>query len=668
MSMYSKVLLSLLTTALLPLLLVTAITYQSSKQTLRSMAGGTLEASAMSLARNSIVSLENAAKEMESWAALDTLQDVFTGEDIDLRMGLLLRELQANSDFLEIWCTDTNGKIVAASDFNRLGQQVAELDGVARALSGASFVSPVLNHTSMHGVENPSVCLIFPLLGAFDGETVIGTIIGFYDWHRIDERVSFQEYIAPQEGMHLFLMDEAHRIVARGNAEPGVVALLEKELPGLHRDDEMRTHSVTGSPFDGSRQLLAMATQTSTLHNVVYTGVAVAPEREVLQPIRRLAWFTVLACIAAVAGTFVLALVLSRRISGPITALSRTAREIARGNLALAPPVLSADEIGQLGADLDSMRRSLKAHIDTLDSSVKERTRQLEESVSQLKHEIQKREQAQDEALLREQQLRQADKMVSLGVLVSGVAHEINNPNGLIALNLGLLSEIWEKSLPVLEAFYEENGDFSLGAMNFSELRREMPVLLADTTASSERIKAIVDDLKGFSRTSDERLDEAVDLNRVVDSAINLAASYLKKATRNLVVELDPSLAAIPGNPQRLEQVVINLLLNACHALVSEDAEIRVVTRATKHQAIVEVIDQGRGIAPEDIGRITDPFFTTRRNDGGTGLGLSISAGIVEEHGGVLQFESQPEVGTTARLVLPVAPMEKDREPFPLPE
>ena len=346
MSMYTKVLLSLLTTALLPLLLVTAITYQSSKQTLRTMAGSTLEASAMTLARNSVVSLENAAKEMESWAALDTLQDVFTGEDIDLRMGLLLRELQANSDFLEIWCTDTNGKIVAANDFNRLGQRVGDLDGVQQALSGTPFVSSVSRHKPLHDAEGPSVYLVFPLRGAFDEETLIGTIVGFYDWHRIDERVSFQERIAPQEGMHLFLMDEAHRIVARGNAEPGVVALLEKELPGLHRDDEMQTHSVTGSPFDGSRQLLAMATQTSVLSNVVYTGVAIAPEREVLQPIRRLAWFTVLACIVAVAGTFVLALVLSRRISGPITALSRTAREIARGNLTLSPPLFLATKSG----------------------------------------------------------------------------------------------------------------------------------------------------------------------------------------------------------------------------------------------------------------------------------------------------------------------------------
>ncbi len=654
MSMYTKVLLSLLVTALLPLLLVTAITYQSSKETLRTMAGSALEASAMTLARNSVGSLENAVKEMESWAALDTLQDVFTGEDIDLRMGLLLRELQANSDFLEIWCTDANGKIVASSDFNRLEQRVGEQEGVHMALTGVPYVSPVGVQAALPKVTTPTVCLAFPLLGAFDEETLIGTLVGFYDWRRVDERVSFQERIAPQGGMHLFLMDASHRIVARGNADQAIVTLLEKELPTLHRDDEIRTHSVTGSPFDGSRQLLALATQGGAHENIRYTGVAIAPEREVLQPIRRLAWFTMIACIAAVAGTFVLALVLSRRISGPITALSRTAREIARGNLALAPPIVSGDEIGQLAADLDVMRQSLKQHIDTLDSSVQERTQQLEETVSQLQREIQMREQAQREAVLREQQLRQADKMVSLGVLVSGVAHEINNPNGLIALNLGLLAEIWEKARPVLEAYYDEHGDFSLGAMNFSELREQMPILLADTAASSERIKAIVDDLKGFSRTSDERLDEPVDLNRMVQSAINLTSSYLKKATRNLVIDLEADLPSVGGNQRRLEQVVINLLLNACNALDADDAEIRVVTRRAGNEVIVEVIDQGRGIASEDLLRITDPFFTTRRNAGGTGLGLSVSAGIVEEHGGVLQFVSQPGEGTTARLVLPV--------------
>jgi polar amino acid transport system substrate-binding protein len=241
--------------------------------------------------------------------------------------------------------------------------------------------------------------------------------------------------------------------------------------------------------------------------------------------------------------------------------------------------------------------------------------------------------------------------MVSLGILVSGVAHEINNPNGLIALNIGLLTEAWSKAVPVLDRYLAEYGDFSFGVMNYSEFREQLPLVLADTAASSERIRAIVDDLKGFSRPSDERIGENVSLNAVAASAVNMIATHLKKATRNFTLELDEDLPPIRGSARRLEQVLINLLLNACAALESSEQAIRMVVRAGANgEAIIEIQDQGRGIAPEDLPRVTDPFFTTRRSSGGTGLGLFVSAGIIEEHGGVLEFESTAGEGTTVRI------------------
>jgi C4-dicarboxylate-specific signal transduction histidine kinase len=652
MNMYTKVLFSLLATALLPLLTVTYITYRSSKETLVAMSEDALEASASTLARSSVTLVENAAMEVESWAALETLQDVFTGDDIDLRMSNLLFDLQARSDFLEIWCTDTNGRIVAASVMTRTEQQAPDSEALRGALAGHPFIAQVQPYATRDG-DVPSVCMAYPLRGAFDDETLIGAIVGFYDWRKVEGRVSFQELNAPQDGMRFFLVDAAQRVIARGAATPPVLTLLQSELPRLPGDGVYRTDPMDSDSGNNSRQLLALKTLASPNFNIAYTGVALAPEHLVLQPVRRLAWFTAAACLAATVGTFLLALVLSRRISRPVTALSRTAREIAGGNLTLAPPAFSRDELGQLAADLDVMRLSLKNQIETLDSSVRERTRQLEATVHQLQEEMRLREAAQEQAAVREQQLRQADKMVSLGILVSGVAHEINNPNGLIALNLGLLTDAWGKALPVLDAYYAENGDFSLGAMNYSELREQMPILLADAASSSDRIKAIVDDLKGFSRKSDERLDEIVDVNRVVRASVNLVSNHLKKATRHLTIEMAPDLPPVRGNERRLEQVVINLLLNACDALETPEAPIRVVTRTDAGQVMVEVIDGGRGIAPADLPHIMDPFFTTRRNAGGTGLGLSVSAGIIEEHRGTLKLESEPGAGATARIVLP---------------
>jgi len=129
----------------------------------------------------------------------------------------------------------------------------------------------------------------------------------------------------------------------------------------------------------------------------------------------------------------------------------------------------------------------------------------------------------------------------------------------------------------------------------------------------------------------------------------------VEKSTRHLGVELREGLPTIQANPQRIEQVVINLLLNACQALESTESAILLKTDSDPAKGIVtlSVTDEGSGIDPEHLDHLTDPFFTTKRSVGGTGLGLSVSAGIVRNHEGNLTFESQPGRGTTATLELP---------------
>lgn len=656
MNMFAKVLLSLLATALAPLLLVTYITYRSSQETLLAVAGDSLEASAETLARSVVVALDDAAKELQSWSKLEPMQIVFTGDDPYLRVGGLLRELKERSDFIEIWCVDVAGKLVASSNYDRLEAPYGDLSAFAGGSASSPYVAELAPFTDEAGTVSQAIAMAFPIPATFDDDIVIGTIVGFLSWDHASKRGLAQSDAVSQRGIHLCLADATGRIVAGDRDNADYVALIDAEIPALVNmaaATNGRGHALSEGQIGGSRQILATVKVRGVLTGITLDGVAIAPEALVLQPARRQALFTLTACAAAAAGIFVLALILSRNISRPLIALSTTAQRIAEGDLDLSPPHVSGVEIGRLASGLDTMRLSLKRQIDTLDSSVRERTEQLENSIHQLETEIGAREEAQRKATLREQQLRQADKMVSLGILVSGVAHEINNPNGLIALNLGLLADIWEKALPVLDEYRAEHGDFSLGPMNYSELRDQLPIILADAASGSERIKAIVDDLKGFARQSEERLDEAVDLNAMVQSSINLVSSHLKKATRHLTVDLAAERPQTRGNGRRLEQVVINLLLNACDALESTEASIRVSTRLDGGRIIIEVTDTGRGIAEEDLPRVTDPFFTTRRAAGGTGLGLSVSAGIVEEHGGQLSFESKPGAGTTARILLP---------------
>ncbi|MDI5889938.1 transporter substrate-binding domain-containing protein [Halomonas rhizosphaerae] len=262
-----------------------------------------------------------------------------------------------------------------------------------------------------------------------------------------------------------------------------------------------------------------------------------------------------------------------------------------------------------------------------------------------------------EELRRQQQQLIQADKMTSLGILVSGVAHEINNPSSLLLLNLPVLRDAYADAQPVLDEHYRQQGDFPLGGLPYSRMRDEIPAMLDEMLEGSQRIKRIVGDLKDFARQGSSELGECLDLNAAVQTAVRLVDNSIRKATDRFETRYADDLPDIQGNAQRIEQVVINLVLNACQALEGRGQGIYLTTRYLPGDGAValEVRDEGRGIDPESIHRLTDPFFTTRRECGGTGLGLSVSAGIVREHQGRLDFDSRPGEGTTVTLTLPLA-------------
>lgn len=282
--------------------------------------------------------------------------------------------------------------------------------------------------------------------------------------------------------------------------------------------------------------------------------------------------------------------------------------------------------------------------------------RQVAVRTADLTREIAERKHAEEELRINQQQLVQADKLAALGVLVSGVAHEINNPTGLILLDVPILKRAHNDTERILEEYYAAHGDFTVGGLPYSEMRDEIPRILDGMQDGAKRIKRIVNDLKDFARRDDVADKTRIDLNTVVQTALRLVDPTIRKATNHLSVDYAEGIPPISGNSQRIEQVVVNLVLNACQALPDVDRGVSVSTRYnhTTMSAILVVRDEGVGIAPENLLRLTDPFFTTKRESGGTGLGLSVSDGIIKEHGGHLYFESTPGSGTTVTLALPV--------------
>jgi polar amino acid transport system substrate-binding protein len=287
--------------------------------------------------------------------------------------------------------------------------------------------------------------------------------------------------------------------------------------------------------------------------------------------------------------------------------------------------------------------------------------REVAARTASLAREVAERQRAVELLRDNQAQLVQADKMAALGVLVSGVAHEVNNPNGYILLNMPVLKDVYLDALDLFERRFREEGDFMVGGLRYSQMREELPGMLDEMLEGARRIKRIVEDLKDFARREDAPRHEPVDLDRVVRAAARLLDARIRKATHRFELALADDVPRVRGNAQRIEQVLVNLLLNACEAVPDPARAIRVRTEHDRAAGVarVTVADEGTGIRVEHLTRVTDPFFTTKRDQGGTGLGLSVSAAIVKEHGGTLEFRQPPGGGTVVVLTLPVIPEER---------
>lgn len=258
-----------------------------------------------------------------------------------------------------------------------------------------------------------------------------------------------------------------------------------------------------------------------------------------------------------------------------------------------------------------------------------------------VRNEITDRKRAEEENLQQQKQLLQADKMSSLGILTSGVAHEINNPNHLIMSNNSLLERVWEDIWPILRRKCNEDGNFDLAGIPCDQMEKLIPDMFERIRGGTERIRNIVDGLKHFAKEDQAGMDQWVELNAIVESAIPLVDSLVKKSTDHFSLKLGSNLPRIRGNFQQLEQVFINFVTNACQALPHRQASIVVHTEfdAGSQQLRLMVKDEGTGIDPAIQSKVMDPFFTTKQDSGGTGLGLFVSYGIVQCHGGRLRFE-----------------------------
>ncbi len=267
-------------------------------------------------------------------------------------------------------------------------------------------------------------------------------------------------------------------------------------------------------------------------------------------------------------------------------------------------------------------------------------------------------------------QMLQQDKMASIGLLASGIAHEINNPMGFITSNITTLGKYWDRLDSYISALEQELRESSTpqgaarittrrGELKIDRIRNELPQIIRESADGSGRIKAIISDLKRFARSDEFGRMEPADLNQCIRSVITIVTNEIKYVA-TLALELG-ELPLVTCNQQQISQVLMNLLVNAAQAMVGQ-GKITVRSSSDTDMVYIAVSDTGCGIPESQLSRIFQPFYTTKEAGRGTGLGLSISHDIVIKHGGTIQVRSSVGAGATFTIALPLRRPENTTE------
>ena len=263
------------------------------------------------------------------------------------------------------------------------------------------------------------------------------------------------------------------------------------------------------------------------------------------------------------------------------------------------------------------------------------------------------------QARMMDRQLIQHEKLASLGLLLAGIAHEINNPNNFIFFNIPILRSYLQFLLPIVDEYVSVHPELQAFGRPYSVFREDCFKLLDNMAHGSTRINQIVGNLREFVRERGKGEMRRIDLKQVVEKGISICLGRIRKTVKTFEVNIPEGLPDLVTDPLAIEQVVVNILINAAQAMDKEDSWVRLTITGPIEpdgEVIVEVSDNGCGMDAETQRKIFDPFFTTKAVGVGTGLGLSISHRLVTELGGRIEVQSETGKGSIFQVRLKTTP------------
>lgn len=338
---------------------------------------------------------------------------------------------------------------------------------------------------------------------------------------------------------------------------------------------------------------------------------------------------------------------LTKIIINPLLELVKGTKALSEGNFEHRFKNTHYLEVNQLVDTYNQMAENLQTLYTELDNKVKERTKELEN--------------ANDELKSAQSMMVHSEKMRSLGQLVAGITHEINNPINFIHGNMIHLKNYSNALIEIIQLYesFETNlsEDQQTQLKNLKELleldfiKEDLPMLINSCHEGTERTKNIILDLKNFSRL-DEMVINDINLPKEIDTTLNILYNKIKDKIE-IVKEYAEDLPTVEGYGGQLNQVFMNILDNSCYA-IKEKGTIYIRLQKNEKDVIIEFEDTGSGMNKEQQKKIFEPFFTTKPVGSGTGLGMSISYKVIQQHNGTISVESTEDKGTKFRIQLPI--------------
>ncbi len=346
---------------------------------------------------------------------------------------------------------------------------------------------------------------------------------------------------------------------------------------------------------------------------------------------------------------FIVVFILARSISKPLSVMEKTVSQVAKGDLSGRLEYTKYDEINKLVQSYNMMTNALQRLYSSLEAQVQDRTKELKNAYAELQS--------------TQAMMVHSEKMKSLGELVAGIMHEINNPINFIYGNMTHLSNYSNDLIQIIEEYAkysdslkpEEKEEIEnlKQEIDYEFLKSDLPDLIKSCKEGADRAKNIIQDLKSFSRMEEASITD-VDVPHEIDTTLNILHNKIKNKAEvhKEYMENPPKIEAFGG---QLNQVFMNILDNAVGAIKERgDIWIRINEDKSKNNLIIEIEDNGIGMDEETARKVFNPFFTTKPVGQGTGLGLSITYKIIKNHQGDIRVESQPNLGTKFIITLPI--------------